>query len=1039
MKDQPLYTPYKSIGLVTDGTPFVVSDLGGETFLTVSVGDAFQIYRAGKLTLCLVSRKVPCGRQISTFQASGHDTFVAVDRLIYVYNRVEIVRTYDEHLSPITGMILVGALLLSYDSTGRVSLINVKDRTLEGIMDVAESSSSSSPSSVAEKGEITACCHPLTYVNKFVFAFANGAMELWNIRKKKKIYSFQSHLPFVAEGHTICNMGASPAVDVIALGFSSGAVVGINLRLDKVIFAFQQESGLVTSLSFRTDVGNNRNPHLATGDSEGRLHIWKLGGSRPQDDDGAASAQSDSHARGLHTIIDAHTHRIGEVHYLYGEPILVTASADNSLKMWIFDAADGSARLLKSREGHCGYATSLRYYGGLINTSMRDGIEASSCEILSSGTDGTLRIFNTAVESQNRELSQRPILAKLGMRARGEKLSVVTQFDCSEAREADWANVVTCHLNSANVHLWRYKKNTITETILRPKECTCSGMLEKVSSAAFHATTVAMSACGNFCIVGTKTGKVYVYNAQSGAARGTFPATTASLSSKGQIAKLTKTPGHVLHEHKAFIWSDKKKKKNNSDGDDTASSSSVAHGDAVTGLFIDLANTTLVTAGMDGMLSFWDFSTRELLERIDVGAPIHLMTGFRDADYFAVATMDRSIMLFDMATRKSVRNFKGHSREVTAMAFTPDGHRFVSSSMDSTLRVWDIVTARCLNWLSFPTPISSMSFSLSGDFLVVSMMNKAGLFLYADRSMYETFMYDKEPAEPTPVSDCNPLVEDSLGENVEYDHEGDTIKENQEGGVGDEALSGSQPFTNVGGRRHTDNGDNKEDYSDLTFALTPRAYWTGLFNLEEIKSRNKPVEATKDRVAAPFFLPSLQNSAVVSGSAPALPSAWGDADDDGTGTTDAGVTVSAPPTSSRIMRGFNSMPRCRLAKYLVGDLDAVDGGRALIGFLKTLLPSAVDIEFRSLCLSPTDIEGCDLVRRLLKHLASGLKRKEDFEVTQAYLSRALSVFGTILLDASFLKPTLEELQIAQHEASSQFRTGVGSTLAVLQHLQNLPL
>ena len=37
-----------------------------------------------------------------------------------------------------------------------------------------------------------------------------------------------------------------------------------------------------------------------------------------------------------------------------------------------------------------------------------------SCEMLSAGTDGAFRLFNFALESQNREISQKPILKKLG-------------------------------------------------------------------------------------------------------------------------------------------------------------------------------------------------------------------------------------------------------------------------------------------------------------------------------------------------------------------------------------------------------------------------------------------------------------------------------------------------------------------------------------------------------------------------------------------------------------------------------------------------
>ena len=1047
-----LYTPYKSIGLVTDGKPFVINDLGGETFITASTGDAFQVYRASKLSLCLVSRKVPCGRAITALQASGHDSFVAVDSLIYVYNRVENVRVYREHRVPILGMLLVGSLLLSYDGDNIVSLIDVKARELEGTFSLNEEKDEKH---IDSGRKVSACCHPMTYVNKFVFAFSDGGMELWNIRKKKRVYAFESHLACLKElnqqhGH-ICAMQESPAVDVIAIGFTSGTLMGINLRLDKVIFCFQQEGGHITSLSFRSDVGNSGNPHLATGDSEGRVHIWKLGGAPVEESEDQPHSQSamsssssnedaklDSQARGLHIIMDAHTKALGGVQFLYGEPILLTAAADNSLKMWIFDSADGSARLLKSREGHSGFATTLQFYGGMINASMRESVDASSCEILSSGSDGSLRVFNAAVEAQNREFSQRPILAKLGMRARGEKLGNIGQVDCSEARESDWANVASCHQNSANVHLWRYRKNSVTETYLRPPECvSTSSMTEARSTTAFHATSVAMTACGNFCVVGTKSGRVYIYNVQSGQYRGTFPANAVAHgdSSRSRNTKRSKIPGNIFYEGSKLIQGSDSKGSEQ----DESKPVMLAHEDTVTGIFVDIANTRVVSCSMDGSLAFWNFEDCSLIERKVLESPIQLMTGFRDAELIAVATMDRRLMIFDVVTRNVMRTFKGHSREITAIKFTPDGHRFFSASMDSTLRIWDMVTARCLSWLSFVSPISSMALSLSGEFLVVSMMNKTGLFMYADRSMYENFMFDKEPTCATPVGESNALAEDNMG-NIEDDVEltDDGIDSNGTGdGAQNETSNSAEALTTaaqeMASQVRCQQREKKQgqDFSDLTFATTLRAYWTGLFQLEEIRLRNKPTEAQKDRVEAPFFLPSLQNTAVLSGSAPALKSAWSDTDGIGSGNPEE---PSAPTTTSRIMKGFTTMSRCRLAEYLSkGDDDVY----AVITFLKSQLPSAVDVEFRSLCLSATDIEGCKLLQKLLKTLAAGLKRRDDYEVTQAYLSRALAVFGSILLEASFLKPTLKEVELAQSEASEHFREGVGSTLAVLRHFQNI--
>lgn len=84
--------------------------------------------------------------------------------------------------------------------------------------------------------------------------------------------------------------------------------------------------------------------------------------------------------------------------------------------------------------------------------------------------------------------------------------------------------------------------------------------------------------------------------------------------------------------------------------------------------------------------------SHERLGNITGNVPLLKLEGFRDAGFVAVAGQDRIIRVYDVNTRKLSRRFVGHSREVTDMAFSPDGRRFYSSSLDSTVRVYDMPT-----------------------------------------------------------------------------------------------------------------------------------------------------------------------------------------------------------------------------------------------------------------------------------------------------------------------------------------------------------
>ena len=86
----------------------------------------------------------------------------------------------------------------------------------------------------------------------------------------------------------------------------------------------------------------------------------------------------------------------------------------------------------------------------------------------------------------------------------------VKQFDFSEFRERDWQNVLTCHENAKAPYLWSYANHIISKV---PIENVLAK--EKV-------TSVTVSQCGNFGVMGYENGQIQKFNLQSGKDRGFF-------------------------------------------------------------------------------------------------------------------------------------------------------------------------------------------------------------------------------------------------------------------------------------------------------------------------------------------------------------------------------------------------------------------------------------------------------------------------------------------------------------------------------------
>lgn len=219
---------------------------------------------------------------------------------------------------------------------------------------------------------------------------------------------------------------------MVGVGLENGRIILHNLKYDETIMSFVQEWGPVRSLTFRTD----GNPIMITGSLLGHMAIWNL-----------------EEKRLVAQLREAHNSSVDGLQSLQFEPLMVSSSADNSVKIWIFDMSDGSARLLRQRSGHHASPIRIRFH------------DQNGQKILSSGLDSNLLCFSTEHESKNKSLGRASFnkieTKKSGLKLDQHKMPPIVDFASSEAKQSDWDNIICIHENLRMATTWDIIKSSM--------------------------------------------------------------------------------------------------------------------------------------------------------------------------------------------------------------------------------------------------------------------------------------------------------------------------------------------------------------------------------------------------------------------------------------------------------------------------------------------------------------------------------------------------------------------------------------------------
>ncbi|ORZ39490.1 Utp21 specific WD40 associated putative domain-domain-containing protein [Catenaria anguillulae PL171] len=764
-KPSSVFAPFRALGTVANDVPFSLQALGADNFLTTCVGNAFHVYNVDRFRLMAASSPTP--EPITSLAAHKDTTYAACRNIVYIFHRGK--RT-GELVNPdvdgsIFQLLLLGDYLLGLSDDNQLTVWDLS--TPKADDDDEDMDKPSEPvandnkvySTVQFGSNFSTSCfmHPHTYLNKVLVGSSEGTMQIWNVKTNKLIYEFESI------GSAVTTVVQSPVIDVVAVGTLDGHIHLHNLKSDERIGSYHQETR-VTAIAFRTD---NDMPLMASANQSGDIAIWDL-----------------EKRRLIHNVKGAHEGTIPSIQFLLGQPVLVTSGADNAIKQFIFDSPDGVPRLLKFRAGHAAPPTSVKFY------------DDDGKYLVTAAKDRAMRIFSVVKDAHSFEFSQGKGTGtaantgthatkgakRLGISLDTLRLPPVTSVAMCETTQRDWDNVVTAHEGESEARLWSFQRKALGKHTLAARD----GSTVKA---------VAMTACGNFAVLGTEAGNLDVYNVQSGKFRRSF------------------TGGHSK---------------------------------AITGIVVDRINKCLVSSSLDKSVRVWDFATGKSVYSIPMHAPITQLVAHMDNELVAVVSDDLSIRVLDLETRRIVREFWGHRNRITDVAFSPDGRWLVSASLDATVKTWDLPTGFLVDQFRVDHVVTSLTFSPMSDFLATTHVDSLAVFLWSNRTQYTNISL-------RPLTDDDEVVEQALPTSADVDSDRE-----DEGTEKQKASAGTAEVVVAAEVAYSDYVTPEQITEHLiTLSKHPKSRWQTLLNIEAVKARNKPIEPPKEPEKAPFFLPTV--------------------------------------------------------------------------------------------------------------------------------------------------------------------------------------
>ncbi|KAK6363236.1 member of Set1p complex, histone methyl transferase [Orbilia blumenaviensis] len=174
-----------------------------------------------------------------------------------------------------------------------------------------------------------------------------------------------------------------------------------------------------------------------------------------------------------------------------------------------------------------------------------------------------------------------------------------------------------------------------------------------------------------------------------------------------------------------------------------------SQGSVITSLDFDDSGEWLLAACDDESIQLYDCKlgkhSKELFSK-KYGVHLARFTHNHTNCIYASTKQDDTIRYLSLHDNSFIRYFRGHKQPVNNLEVSPLNDLFISSSLDNTVRFWDLRSSNCAGCLNIDAP-AQIAHDPTGVSFAVASHHHSHLFLYDVR------MFDKEPFAMFPILD----------------------------------------------------------------------------------------------------------------------------------------------------------------------------------------------------------------------------------------------------------------------------------------------